>query len=197
VAGPGDLVEGTGVWPDLAVGPGSTLGVVFYDRTNGDLVGAAYDGAAWSPTQTLAGENGDVGWAPSLAIDGEGTWHMTAVDGITEDLIYLTSAGTYEIVDGRSLGEHDDLRGDDSSILVFADGSVRVAYQDATALELWVAERDTAGLWSTSRLEGAGVGATAAEGFFVGHTPHGASSVVSSWYFDAQGGENGVSLFWL
>lgn len=194
----GSLPEGTGVWPDLAVGPGNTLGVVFYDRTAGELVGTAYTGDSWSPPQVLAGAEGDVGWSPSLAIDEAGIWHMSVVDGVAEDLLYLTSEGVNEIIDGRSLGEHHNIRGDDSSIVVLPNGNVRVAYQDATDLQLWVAERDGAGQWTSTRLDGQGLAATATQGYYISQTPTGSSSVVSAWYFDPQSSDaNGVVLFWM
>lgn len=192
-----DLPEGTGIWPDLAVGPGATRGVIFYNRTNGNLMGAAFDGSAWGPAQILAGRGGDQGWAPSLAIDEAGVWHSSFVDGIAEDLVYLNSNGVREVIDGRSLGEHWSLRGDDSHIVVLPSGEIRVAYQDATTHQLWLASRDPSGFWTTEELAGAGLGETAAEGFYVSHAQNGGSgSVVSAWFYDASGRDNGVLLFW-
>ena len=119
-----------------------------------------------------------------------------AVDGLGEDLLYLVPGSVPEIIDGRSLGEHHNIRGDDSAIVVLPDGRVRVAYQDVTSLTLWLAERDTSGLWSTQQLEGDGLSATATEGYFVSHAPSGSSSIVSAWYFDPNAEDDGVSLFW-
>lgn len=195
---PGTVPEGTGVWPDLAVGEGNTLGVIFYDRTAGELVGTAFSGDSWSPPQVLAGADGDVGWSPSLAIDDDGIWHMSVVDGVAEDLLYLTSEGVNEVIDGRSLGEHHNIRGDDSSIVVLPNGNIRVAYQDATDLQLWMAERDGSGLWTTTLLDGQGLADTATQGFYVNQTLTGSSSLVSAWYFDPQSSDaNGVVLFWM
>jgi hypothetical protein len=191
-----DVPEGTGVWPDLAVGSGGTLGVVFYNRTNGDLMGAAFDGVVWGAPQVLAGSgDSDQGWTPSLAIDASGVWHMSFVDGIAEDLIYMNTSGVREIIDGRSLGEHWNLRGDDSTIAVLPSGEVRVAYQDSTAHQLWFAARDPSGVWTREQLSGP-VNATATEGFYVSHVLHGTTSVVSAWFYDAQASENGVVIFW-
>lgn len=191
-----DLPEGTGIWPDLAIGPGNVLGVVFYNRTNGDLMGASYDGAAWEPAQVLAGRDGDEGWAPSLAIDSAGVWHMSFVDGIAEDLVYMNTSGAREVIDGRSLGEHWNIRGDDSSLVLLPSGEVRVAYQDATNLQLWLAVRDPSGTWTTEQLMGSDLADSATEGFYISHVANGAGSVISAWFYDAQTPANGVSIFW-
>jgi hypothetical protein len=196
--GPASLPEGTGIWPDLAAGPGQSLGVVFYNGTDGNLMSASYDGQEWEPATIVAGQNGDVGWAPSLVIDVEGTWHMTAVDFLKRDLLYLTSDGLREVVDGRSLGEHSDIRGDDSSIILLPDGRIRVTYQDSTNLTLWFAERNANGVWTSQPLAGQGLGDPVAQGFYVSQARMVNSSVVSGWYYDPRSEIiNGVLLFWI
>ena len=92
-------------------------------------------------------------------------------------------------------GRREALEGQISRI-ESSDGRVRVVYQDVSSLTLWMAERGTDGLWTTTQLEGEGLSATATEGYWVSQTSRGNSSVISAWYFDPNEDDNGVSLFW-
>ena len=144
--------EAIGGYISIAQGPGGELGIVYYDRTHGNLMQARQDSGAWV-TALLDGQSaddppvdtGDVGIGAALAIDGSGTWHVAYVDGFTEALKYLqigangTQPAAAEIVDdgaGSDDGPFADghhVVGDDASISVSAAGDVRIAYQDATA----------------------------------------------------------------
>jgi hypothetical protein len=136
----------------MAAGP-SGLGIVLYDRTRGNLVGAAKQGGSWTATilDGHTGANGsvvtgDVGIGASLAITSAGDWHISYVNGWSEALQYLRVPGgdlaqllQPEVVDkglgvgGQAFPDGLHIVGDDSSVSVDSGGNVRVVYQDATA----------------------------------------------------------------
>jgi hypothetical protein len=144
-----------GDYVTVANGPNG-VGVVVYDRTRGNLVGASSSTGMWS-AQILDGQTGanssamrvdtgDVGVGASLAIDPNGDWHISYVNGWTESLEYLTVPGgdltkplapevvdTGTMLDGMPNPDGQHIVGDDSSISVDDSGTVRVVYQDATA----------------------------------------------------------------
>ena len=94
-------------------------------------------------------DTGDVGIGASLAIDTNGDWNISYVNGWTEALQYMSVPGgslskplaPEQVDDGLhdngmsgtlySDGQH--IVGDDSSITVDSSGNVRVVYMDATA----------------------------------------------------------------
>jgi hypothetical protein len=132
------------------------VGIVVYDRTRGNLVGVANQGGQWN-AQILDGQTGsntdpnrvdtgDVGIGASLAIDSNGDWHVSYVNGWTESVQYLRVPGgnlskplTPEVIDngmglnGMAYPDGQHIVGDDSSISLDDSGTVRVVYQDATA----------------------------------------------------------------
>lgn len=131
---------------------GSTLGLAVYDRPHGNLVALVnrgggkwdrviVDGETGSRADKTAIDTGDVGIAPSIAIDGS-TWHLSYVSGLDETLRYVTFAGDKpgkpEIVDdgstadGKPFADGKHIVGDDSFIRYQGD-VVTVVYQDATA----------------------------------------------------------------
>ncbi len=130
---------------------GATLGMAVYDRPHGNLVALVnrgggkwdriiVDGETGSRKDKTAIDTGDVGIAPSLAIDGQ-TWHMSYVSGLDETVRYVTFSGDKpgkpEIVDdgsaadGKTFPDGKHIVGDDSFIRVAGD-VVTVVYQDAT-----------------------------------------------------------------
>ena len=139
----------------MANGP-QGIGLVVYDRTRGNLVGALSQGGTWT-AQILDGQTGantdpnrvdtgDVGIGASLAIAENGDWHVSYVNGWTESLDYLvvpggnlTKALPPEVVDngmtvaGQAYPDGQHIVGDDSSITVDSSGGIRIVYQDATA----------------------------------------------------------------
>lgn len=146
-----------GDYISLANGPNG-LGVVIYDRPRGNLLGISKQGGSWS-TAILDGETGsranktavdtgDVGVAASLQIAGNGDWHVSYVNGVTEALEYLVvvggQAGKPEIVDdglgvdGSRFQDGRHIVGDDSYVRE-DNGTVVIAYQDATAGKLRIA----------------------------------------------------------
>jgi hypothetical protein len=144
--------DAEGDYVTMADGPNG-LGIVLYDRTRGNLVGAISQGGSWTAS-ILDGHtgangtavNGDVGIGASLAITSEGDWHISYVNGWSEALQYLRVPGgdlarplQPEVVDngltvgGQAFPDGLHIVGDDSSVTVDSNGSVRVVYQDATA----------------------------------------------------------------
>ena len=145
----------TGDYVAMAAAPSGGLGVVVYDRTRGNLVGVVNQGGSWS-AQILDGQmgmngsatrtdTGDVGIGASLAIDTNGDWHVSYVNGWTEALEYLTvpggniaKPGAPEVVDdglhlnGMVYSDGQHVVGDDSSLSVDASGAIRIVYMDAT-----------------------------------------------------------------
>jgi MYXO-CTERM domain-containing protein len=137
------------------------LGIVVYDRTRGNLVGISNAGNKWTAlildgqmganTDPMRVDTGDVGVGASLAIGGNGDWHVSYVNGFTEALQYLTvpggdltKPGKPEVVDdgihgdGQPMGmspinaDGQHIMGDDSSITIDSSGNLRIVYQDAT-----------------------------------------------------------------
>jgi MYXO-CTERM domain-containing protein len=156
---PIDFPEGVGIVTGIDLLPDGTPVVVYYDRgawdaaegevrPHGDLKLAVYNGGTWI-VSTLDGGTTDAGWYPSLDIDASGQRHVAYVDGISEDLIYLNvDTAVREVVDGRSVpGGARHIVGDDSSIRVGADGTIWIAYQDATAGILRLARRTGTAAW--------------------------------------------------
>jgi hypothetical protein len=147
--------DAEGDYVTMANGPHG-VGLVVYDRTRGNLVGAVNHGGSWTAvvldgqmgtnTDPMRVDTGDVGIGASLAITSEGDWHISYVNGWTESLEYLRIPGgsitvpqTPEVVDdgtqvgGQAFPDGVHIVGDDSSVTVAADGTIRVVYQDATA----------------------------------------------------------------
>ncbi|MBK6459771.1 MAG: hypothetical protein IPF92_02000 [Myxococcales bacterium] len=134
------------------------LGVVFYDRIHGNLVGAQQAGGKWttfildgetgSRDQKTAKDTGDVGVGAHLTVGDDGTWHVSYVSGLDESLRYLSvtagKAGTPEVVDngsgvdGKPFPDGKHVVGDDSWVVPQGSG-LAIYYQDATAGTLRVA----------------------------------------------------------
>jgi hypothetical protein len=78
----------------------------------------------------------------SLFISGDGTWHVSYVNGIDETLRYIALQGTKPTrpevvddgfgVDGQPFKDGKHIVGDDSFIQVETSGSISIFYQDAT-----------------------------------------------------------------
>ena len=183
--------EAVGLYTSLA-NTSAGLGVVWYDRTAGNIWGSAFDGSTWGTPFLIDGYEvgeafiGDSGVGASLAVDSADVWHVTYVDGAEETLRYARIEGgtvTTEVVDnGTTDGTtmHDDGRhlvGDDSSIVVTDGGEVRVAYQDATAGRAMFARRGGDGTWTLSVVDEDDV-----TGFFTSQVVIGTTSYVATWW---------------
>jgi hypothetical protein len=195
--------ETTGDYVTIAADPHGGIGVVVYDRTRGNLVGVANQAGMWN-AQILDGQTGansdptrvdtgDVGIGASLAITGEGDWHVSYVNGWTEALQYLTvpagnlmKPGTPEVVDdgmkiaGTPNMDGAHVVGDDSSITIDASGTVRIVYQDATAGAL----REAVGTLAAGSAHTWTVKVIAQPGRFAGFFPHyvSQSNAIANWY---------------
>ena len=127
------------------------LGLVFYDRIRGNLVGAQNVGGKWS-TFLIDGETGsreaktavdtgDVGIGAHLAVGDDGTWHVSYVGGLDETLRYIPVSGgkpgKSEVVDngtqvdGKPFTDGKHVVGDDS-FAIPQGSAVVIYYQDAT-----------------------------------------------------------------
>jgi hypothetical protein len=147
--------RGLGGYISMASGP-EGLGLVAYDGYHGNLMGfidrgkapwerVLLDGETGSRTDKTAIDTGDVGMAASLAIDDNGTWHVSYVNGLDETLRYLTVAkgkpGKSEIVDdgtqvdGKPFPDGKHVVGDDSAIRVEGD-VITIYYADSSSLGL-------------------------------------------------------------
>ena len=164
---PIDFPEGVGIVTGIDFAPDGNPVVVYYDRgawdraagelrPHGDLKQAAYTAGAWTVTVLDGGGGGDSGWYPSIDIDGMGQRHISFVDGISEDLIYLSpETGVREVVDGRSLaGRERAIVGDDSTIRVTMSGDIWISYQEASSQSLLLAHRTAPGAWDVQMVDG-------------------------------------------
>lgn len=174
--------EATGLYISAAL-DGGDVGIVYYDRTRGNLQRAKKVADKWD-VAVVAGAaplETDAGIGASLAIDGK-DWHISYVDGLSESLVYVKltggdTAGDVETIDDGKTAEGPHLVGDDSSISVSA-GKVVVSYQDATGGTLHVATRAAAGGWTTKTVKQDGKFA----GFFSSQVNVGGKSYVANWW---------------
>lgn len=201
-----DRPPAVGLFPRLATTAGG-LALVYYDRANGNLMGAEFDGSAWGAPFLIDGygvgdpDVGDSGIGASLVVDAAGTWHVTYVDGAEETLRYARVADgavmSTEIVDdGTTDGTspHPDGRhivGDDSSLVVTDGGELRVAYQDATSQRAMFARSAGDGTWAIQVLDGED-----SAGYFTRQVLLGTTSFVAHWWRrEARGmSTNGVRI---
>jgi MYXO-CTERM domain-containing protein len=205
-----DLVPAVGLYTSLAVDPTGGLGLVYYDRTAGDVYGVRFDGSAWGTPFLIDGYArndpfvGDSGQSANLAIDSAGLWHVAYVDGAEETLRYaqVQSNGTVvtrEVVDDGSTIDgttrHSDGRhivGDDASVVVLEGGGVRIAYQDATAQNLVVSARAPGGgAWTINHVD-----TEDSTGYWADHHLLGTTSYIVTWWRSRMGRStsNGVRV---
>jgi hypothetical protein len=150
----GTYPESSGLYVSMAKAPAGGFGIAFYDRVKGNLV-VATKAEGWQ-TLIVDGESngnntGDTGIGASLAIDGQGDFHVSYVDGLAEALKYRivvggTTLGKVETVD-NGLDGNDGLHvvGDDSNIFITQGNEVHISYQDATSGTLKLAIGTSAG----------------------------------------------------
>jgi hypothetical protein len=195
--------DATGDYVAMANGP-KGLGLVVYDRTRGNLVGVANVGGTWtsaildgqigSNSDPMRTDTGDDGIGASLAIDSNGDWHVSYVNGWTEALEYMhVPAGNLmkplspEVVDdglhlnGMAYSDGQHIVGDDSSLTVDDSGNIRVVYQDATAGTLHEAVGTPATgnthMWSVKAIQQQ---STWFAGFFPHYVPQ--ATQIANWY---------------
>jgi hypothetical protein len=83
--------------PSLAVGPDSTVHIVWQDgeNTGGDILYRVYDGVAWQPMEEIA-VGGTEASTPSVAVDAAGDAHVVWVDNRhgESEVYYLEDTGS-------------------------------------------------------------------------------------------------------
>ncbi|MFO0616061.1 MAG: hypothetical protein U0414_25935 [Polyangiaceae bacterium] len=188
--------EATGLYISTSPLPGGGFGIAYYDRVEGSL-NIAYKDGDWTHVN-VDGANPmnpqDVGIGTSVAIDSNGDWHISYVDGYDEALRYATVSNgvvTKELVDtGLGVGGVDfpdgqHVIGDDSFITVGSDGTIRISYQDATNGKLRLATGTVKGNthdWNVKVVDQAGFA-----GFFSSQVNLGGTFQLVNWW--RQGGE--------
>jgi hypothetical protein len=176
--------------------------IAYYDRQRGNL---KY--TEWDPTQNqftapviLDGElpdgtdTGDVGQYPSVAVEGDGTAHISYEDATQDNLLYInTRDKTPEIADDGYRPDDETtldglpapvyhLVGDSSSIQLAPAGFILIAYQDSTVEQLRLVQRDPmSGMWSCAGPNGWGA-CTDSKNAIAGH----ATPFAGSYGFYAQ-----------
>lgn len=190
-----DMPPAYGLYTSLAA-TDSGLALVWYDRTSGNIFGAAYDGAAWSAPFHIDGYLlgdpfvGDSGHGADLAVDSAGLWHVVYIDGAEETLRYsqVQSDGTVvsrEIVDDGSTSDGTErftdgrhIIGDDASIVVDDGGGISVVYQDATSGHAVRATRPAGGGdWTIARFDSEG-----STGYWLSQQRLGTTSYVATFW---------------
>jgi len=195
---------GTGLFIDLNRDEVDSPILAYYDRISGDLkIARAADGGGFD-VETLA-QGPDVGRYPSIAVDDEGVVHVSYVDAVNQDLLYINDADREVIVvdtgyrvvgttaDGLPIPEFHFV-GDDSTIALTVDG-VYIAYQDATTHELLVAYPNGAGEFSRIAIAGSEDPFIGAYGFFADAKYDGVNLTMSSWVLDQRNSDAWVELF--
>ncbi|MCA9602468.1 MAG: hypothetical protein KC417_10605, partial [Myxococcales bacterium] len=188
-----DWAPAIGYYASLARTP-TGLALTYYDRTNGTLYGARYDGAAWGTPFTIDGYEsgvdgaGDSGIGSSLFVDQNDVWHIAYADGSSESLKYARIDGlvvTRSVVDDgtgdgtQTFSDGRHVVGDDTAIVVTADGGVRIVYQDASAHQTRIAALvNGADVWSRSVLSSPG----SHEGFWLNQLVTGNDTLVIGWW---------------
>ena len=87
----------------------------------------------WTPF--IVDDAGDAGWYCSLAVGGDGSWHIAYYDNVAEDLKYARRdgpAGAWETVVVDSDGD----TGKHTSIALDAQGRPHISYYDASRTDL-------------------------------------------------------------
>ena len=201
---PYPIPPGVGLFISSARASDETPVLAYYDRVNGDLKLSRFDRTAgvFMTPEVLDGADGrDVGWYPSIAMDGDDEVHVSYVDATDNDLLYINTIDRGRVVvdDGyREVGTTEsglpkpELHrvGDDSALVLGPNGPV-IVYQNATTRELLVAERvgDT---FERVRLAG-GLG-SAGHGFYIAAALDGTDLVVSNWVVDPPSNKAWVEL---
>lgn len=196
---------GLGLFVEMTRDNNDELVIVYYDRIKGDLkLARSSSDTGEYAVQILDGE-GDVGWYPSAIVDSEGVVHVSYVDAINHDLLYINDQSLesqlvddgYRIVgtteEGLPLPEFHFV-GDDSSISLTADG-IHITYQDATNHELIVAYPNASQNWSRITIAGDEDPFAGAYGFFANSKYDGTDLTMSSWVLDQGNSDNWVELF--
>jgi hypothetical protein len=181
----GDLPAGVGLYAHLVSGPSGQLSLVYYDRTDGELRVATQDSSDKLVVATIDGGSGtDKGQAVNGVYDSNSILHLAYRDVQAGSLLYRSIDTTgapspaETIDDGvRTDGLHQV--GASASLLAEGD-NVFVLYQDQGSSDLLLAQRPSAGGWTTAPVLAGAVGAG-----FSSHLLSDASKhYYSTWTFD-------------
>ncbi|MBL4637504.1 MAG: hypothetical protein JKY56_26845, partial [Kofleriaceae bacterium] len=194
---------GTGLFIELVRDASDLPIAAYYDRINGDLRIARQENGTYV-VETLV-TDGDVGWYPSIEVDPSGVLHVSYVDAINKDLLYINDADrVVELVDDgyRIVGTTEDglplpefhFVGDDSSIVLIS-GDIFIAYQDATTHELLLASPNASNAWGHTAIAGDEIPFEGAYGFFANAEFDGSDITMSSFVLDQGNSDSWVELF--
>jgi hypothetical protein len=196
---------GTGLFVELVRDNDDLPVATYYDRVNGHLKLARFDSIANDFVLETLDDVGDVGWYPSVVVDGDNTVHVSYVDADNKDLLYINDLDRVsELVDDgyRLVGSTADglpipefhFVGDDSSIVLTPDG-LYIVYQDATTHELLVAYPSLSGGWGRVAVAGDENPFVGAYGFYANGAFDGTDVTMSTWVVDQGNEDNWVELF--
>ncbi|HZS38604.1 MAG TPA: hypothetical protein VFF06_17345, partial [Polyangia bacterium] len=199
---PGDVLlpEGIALMASVARKSDGTPGIVYYDRTRGNLRYVELDAATmkWGVPAILDGEamdgsdTGDVGLYPSLTYDEQNVGHISYEDATRDNLLYVNIKDkTPEVVDDgyRPMDEmtQDGLNSPvyhlvgDSSSIAAASGAIVIAYQDSTVLQLRVAQLGQNGKWTTQVVKGHNMPFAGSYGFYANLRIANRQGIISSY----------------
>ncbi len=155
----GDLPAGTGLYAHLVRGPSGQVSLIYYNRTHGELhvatesnngmfVGAVVDGGLVNGVAT------DKGQSANGVYDGNGVLRLAYRDALAGALIYrsLDASGApspVEVVDDGQRTDGIHQVGASASLLA-ENGTVFVLYQDQGNADLLLAQRASAGGWTSA-----------------------------------------------
>lgn len=199
------LPEGIALMAAAARKADGSPGVVYYDRTRGNLRLIEWNGStsAWNKPVVLDGEDamgndlGDVGLYASLTYDAMGVGHISYENATKDSLFYLnTMTKMPEVVDDGYHPKDEQtqdgidspvwhLVGDSSSIQE-ASGTVVIAYQDSTVLMLRLAVKGSDGKWTKQYIAGHAMPFMGSYGFYANLKMAGGQGVVSTYAINQQ-----------
>ena len=210
-----DLPMARGLWPSVATLPDDSVLIAYYDRVDLSLKVARIRGpnpaTGAISVVTVDGMGsatpGDVGLFASLFVTPTGEIHLAYMNESRRSVVYrsldsdLRTIVAEEIETGIGMGTSvgGELVGADPSLVVDANGVVRVAYQNATRGELRYARRMGPGSWTIATLKGDEMPYRGSYGFYTDQTlsPDRRSPLVSTYrYFLSapMGPDNGIEV---
>jgi hypothetical protein len=163
-----DLPKARGLWPAVRALTDGTVMIAYYDRVSHALQVNVTDPSNGAQVRSTAidgigaGTQDDAGLYPSLYITPGGEIHLAYMNASQRSLMYrtidisLTTQLVEEIDSGLDTGvtPSGSLIGADPALVVDTNGTVRVAFQDATLGLLRYATRNGPDDWTVVTLRG-------------------------------------------